>query len=165
MATEPPPLFDDSDNEEAAADSNEETAQSANLFDVDLTKEESPAPAAPTEDPLFQPPVEEKEVEKKSEELQPLLAPDLEVVKPKPQEDSLFDDSDTEVHSKVEKKETPATQTDTESSKPTTLTSASEVENEDKKAAPAEEVVCIDWIMNLHFVHGRKKSMMMIHLK
>jgi len=159
MATEPPPLFDDSDNEETAADSNEETAQSANLFDVDLTKEESPAPAASTEDPLFQPPpVEEK---KKPEDQQPLLAeplltPDLEVVKPKPQADSLFDDSDTEVRSKEEKKETPVTQADTESSKPTTLTSASKVDGEDKRAAPAEEVVRIDWnIMILFYLCTR----------
>jgi len=154
MATEPPPLFDDSDNEETAADSSEETAQSANLFDVDLTKEESPAPAAPTEDPLFQPsPVEEKEAEKKPEDQQPLLAeaPDLEVVKPKPQADSLFDDSDTEVRSKEEKKETPVTQADTEGSKPTTLTSASKVDSEDKRAAPAEEVVRIGWNIMLLF--------------
>jgi len=147
MATEPPPLFDDSDNEETAADSYEDTA---NLIDVDLTKEESPAPAVPTEDPLFQPPpAEEKEVEKKPEEHQPiaepLSAPDLEEVKPKPQPDSLFDDdSDTEVRSKEEKKETPVTH-DTQSSKPTTLASASDVDSEDKKrAAPAEEEVHIN---------------------
>ena len=151
MATEPPPLFDDSDNEETTADSNEETAQSANLFDVDLTKEESPAPAAPTEDPLFQPPpVEEKEVEDDQQPLlaeplsEPLSTPDLEVVKPKPQADSLFDDSDTEVHSKEEKEEAPVA--DTKSSKPVALSSASEVDDEDKKrAAPAEEVMRIDW--------------------
>lgn len=89
MATEPPPLFDDSDKEEAGADETVETAQAANLFDIDLTKEDTPEPVS--KDPLLQPPPVEEETVKEDK---PSVEP--EPVKSKPEPSSFLDDSDSE---------------------------------------------------------------------
>jgi len=129
MATEPPPLFDDSDNEESAADPTVETAQSANLFDVDLTKEDTPEPVS--KDPLLRPPPVEEETVK---EEKPSVEPELEPIKPKPQPDSFLDDSDSE----APPKEKPAASEPTDD-KPPELLHASDVNGEHVKQTPSVE--------------------------
>lgn len=127
MATEPPPLFDDSDNEE---DQVVETAQAANLFDVDLTKEDTPEPVS--KDPLLQPPpVEEEAVKEEKTPVEP------EPVKPKPQPSSIFDDSDSE----APPKEKPIAEK-VRDDKPTDLVPASDTNGvHEKQALSVEEEV------------------------
>ena len=131
MATEPPPLFDDSDNEGDAADATVETAQAANLFDVDLTKEDTPEPVS--KDPLLQPPPVEEETVKEDK---PPVEPEPEPVKPKPQPSSFLDDSDSE----APPKEKPVAEKVTDD-KPTDLHNAADVAGEQEKHAEEEEVM------------------------
>ena len=128
MATEPPPLLNDSDEEEAAADPSVETAQASSLFDIDLTKEETPEPVS--KDPLLQPsPVEEES----TREDKPLLEPEPKP-KRKPQSASLFDDSDSE----DPPKEKPVAEKVIDE-KPIDSFRASNVDDEHEKQAPAVE--------------------------
>ena len=128
MATEPPPIFDDSDKEEeAAADPSVETAEAPNLFDVDLTKEDTPEPVS--KDPLLQPPPVEEEIIKEDK---PPVEP--EPVKPKPQPASFFDDSDSE----APPKEKPVAKQVTDE-KPSDLLRANDAPSEQEKQAPAVE--------------------------
>ena len=135
MATEPPPLFDDSDNEGEAADPTVETAQAPNLFDVDLTKEDTPEPVS--KDPLLQPPPVEETVK----EDKPTVEAELEPV-PKPQINSFLDDSDSE----APPKEKPVAEKVIDE-KPADLHSASDVAGEQKKQAPSveEEEVMLEY--------------------
>ena len=142
MATEPPPLFEDSDNEEAAADPTVETAEAPNLFDVDLTKEDTPEPVS--KDPLLQPLLVEEETIKEDN---PLVEP--EPVKPKPEPASFFDDSDSE----APPKEKPVAEKVTDE-KPSDSLRASDAPSEQEKQAPAveeEEVVFLGFAMSLAF--------------
>lgn len=132
MATEPPPLFDDSDKEEeSAADPSIETAEAPNLFDVDLTKEDTPEPVSkdPLLQPLIQPPPVEEEIIKEDK---PPVEP--ESVKPKSQPASFFDDSDSE----DPPKEKPVAKQVTDD-KPSDLFRADNAPSEHEKQAPAVE--------------------------
>lgn len=130
MATEPPPLFD-SDNEGEGADPTVETAQAANLFDVDLTKEDTPEPVS--KDPLLQPPPVDEETVKEDK---PLIEP--EPVKHKPQPDSFFDDSDSETPPKPKPVVEKVTD-DRPEDKPTDFLNASDVGGEQEKQTPSVE--------------------------
>ena len=136
MDTEPPPLFDDSDNEEAAADPSVETAEAPNLFDVDLTKEDTPEPVS--KDPLLQPPPVEEETIKEDK---PSVEPEPEPVKPKPQPASFFDDSDSE----APPKEKPVAEKVTDE-KPSDSLRASDAPGEHEKQAVEEEEVTFRYL-------------------
>ena len=150
MATEPPPLFNDSDDEEAPADPSVETAQASNLFDVDLTKEATPEPVS--KDPLLQPPPLEEE---STRDDKPLLEPEP---KTKPQQASFFDDSDSE----DPPKEKPVAEKVIDE-KPMDSFRASTVDGEHDEKAPAveeEEVIqchIIEFFQVLFLRRRRKK--------